>query len=447
MAHEKITSGLQQTMTQAGATGAVTALVRTRLPEPAEENLARIKAQVEGEHLATRRSDLLRAVPRRYDRGEAFCTALQREVTEAHAPIMSGAPNGTSLWLAGAIAVSGTAAEIEDLARHEDVTRIESNPVVEVPRVLRTPLEDSPESVDGSTWGLATIGAPDVWGGYGRGEGVLVGHLDTGVDADHPALAGKVVAFAEFDGAGNQVPTAGPYDTDQHGTHTAGTIVGRTHRGLNIGVAPDARLASALVLPGGSGTFAQVVAGMQWCVAEGVHVINMSLGGPKYTTLWNLPILNAWLSGVVVVASIGNSGQGTSGGPGNDPLCIGVGATHPAEFAAGFSGGQVLPEVSWGPHQLTYIKPDICAPGVRVVSSVGKDGLASFNGTSMAAPHVAGVVALLQSAEPALRGDPYATRALLLGCVEDYGEAGRDPRYGFGRVDARSSAHQAIALR
>ncbi len=120
--------------------------------------------------------------------------------------------------------------------------------------------------------------------------------------------------------------------------------------------------------------------------------------------------------------------------------------TPSSGFTAGFSSGETLVSVPWQIYSLTYIKPDISAPGVQVVSSIPGNEVAAFNGTSMAAPHVTGSAALLLSTEPALQGDPFATRAVLLGTIEDFGEAGRDQRFGFGRVDAHSAAEQTVAL-
>jgi len=250
-------------------------------------------------------------------------------------------------------------------------------------------------------------------------------------------------------------PVGSPtHDSHVHGTHTAGTICGRNWKGINIGVAPEAQVASALVLPGGGGTFAQIVAGMQWTIDQNAHVINMSLGGQGYDPIWNLPVLNTTLSGVLVVASIGNSGHGTSGGPGNDFVALGVGATHPLDGVAGFSGGQTLVGVPWFIYSLTYMKPDLSAPGVQVLSAIPvppgtepEDAeLAAFNGTSMAAPHVAGATALLLSVAPGLQGDPFGVRDILLATIEDYGEAGRDQRFGFGRLDALSAAETAVSI-
>jgi bacillopeptidase F len=445
MAEDKLDSSYVNAVKGVRADKNVTALVRTKLPEPDREILEQVKSMVHTERLATRRADLLRQVAPPEADAPRFRAKLEETRTKAHSKVARAAPQSASLWLADALAVSGTRKEIEELARHEDVVSVEANPVFHVPAPLQTPLEDVPETVDGSAWGVAKIAAPEVWGGLGRGEGVLIGHLDTGVDDTHPALAGKVPFFQEFDGIGNPVASA-PHDSGAHGTHTAGTMVGRTFNGVNIGVAPEARLASALVLPGGTGTFAQIIAGMQWAIGQGVHVINMSLGALGYSTIWNLPVLNSTVAGVLVVASIGNAGHGTSGGPGNVPLVLGVGATNHLDHVAGFSSGQTLVSVPFFIFSLTYQKPDISAPGVQVISSIPGPYIAAFNGTSMAAPHVAGAAALLLSTETALQGDPFTTRAILLGTVEDLGEAGIDQRFGFGRVDARAAAEQSVAL-
>ena len=444
MTDGRLSDGFRAAVAKAGGDEIITALLRTGRAEPDGKALDRLRAAAGAEHLAAGRSDLLRLCAERYGRGEAYRANLRNEARERQARLLDAAPEACGLWLADAVAVSGTPAELLDLARHDDVVRVEANPVFAVPGHRQTPAEDGPAPVRGAAWGVARIGAPDVWGGFGRGDGMLVGHLDTGVDDGHPALAGKVSAFQEFDALGLPV-VATPHDSDAHGTHTAGTIAGRTVRGVNIGVAPGARLASALVLPGGSGTYAQIVAGMQWAIEQGAHVLALSVASPGRDPRWRLPVLNAVLAGVPVVAPVGNGGHGASDGPGNDPLAIGVGATGPDDVVAAFSGGQALC-ARWFGRPLRYGKPDVSAPGVRVLSAVPGGGLAAFNGTSAAAAHVAGAVALLQSATPALRGDPFTTRAVLLGAVRERGETGKDQRYGFGRLDAHAAAVQAAAL-
>ncbi|MBT9288083.1 S8 family serine peptidase [Prosthecodimorpha staleyi] len=302
-----------------------------------------------------------------------------------------------------------------------------------------------------SGWGVRSIGALGVWGAFNaRGAGVRIALLDTGIDPTHPDLAGKIDAWEEFDERGDPVPGSKPYDSDRHGTHCAGIMVGGNANGRWIGVAPEARIAAALVLNGErGGTHAQILAGMEWAINQKVDVINMSLGGlmwgPDVPSTYTSAIMNALRVGIPVVTAIGNEGSQTSGSPGNDILAFAVGATDFLNRAAGFSGGrtQVIrqsPFFSKDLLPLVYSKPDISAPGVAIESSVPGGKWEHFNGTSMAAPHVAGAIALLLSATAIRdRVDP-AERALLLqdlltGSAEELGEAGQNHRFGFGRVD------------
>jgi len=134
-----------------------------------------------------------------------------------------------------------------------------------------------PKTSSDATWGLKRLNVPTMWAHGYDGTGVIVGHLDTGVDGTHPALAGAISDFAEFDFSGNQVQATVPHDSGEHGTHTAGTIVGRlTERGA-FGVAPGARLASALVIEGGQ-VIPRILAGMEWLVSKKVRILSMSAG-------------------------------------------------------------------------------------------------------------------------------------------------------------------------
>src|SRR5262249_40588170 len=132
------------------------------------------------------------------------------------------------------------------------------------------------------TWGISRLNVPALWANGIDGKGVVVGHLDTGVDGSHPALNRAIAAFAEFDMAGNEVPRAKPHDSDEHGTHTAGTIVGRPLSRREFGVAPRARLASALVIEGGQ-VIARILAGLEWIISKNARILSMSLGLRGYT--------------------------------------------------------------------------------------------------------------------------------------------------------------------
>ena len=343
----------------------------------------------------------------------------------------------------------------DELAKLSDeipnIKAVHVNRQLRAPAMMATkPLGVETEDILAATWGLQKINALSAWGVYDkRGEGVKIGLLDTGVDASHPDLAGKVVNWAEFDSHGDHVDSEA-HDSDEHGTHCAGTLVGADTSGRHIGVAPAATVAAALVIDGQTGgTDAQVLAGIDWAVEQKVDVISMSLGGlvmdaetpPTYTEA----ILTCMEAGIPVVAAIGNEGQQTTGSPGNDLFALSVGATDPTDRVAGFSGGrtQIIRESDFIKPEalpLPYSKPDLAAPGVAVYSSVPGGQWKAFNGTSMAAPHVAGGIALLLAATGIRDKELGFERAsliqdLICGSVDDLGECGQDHRYGFGRLD------------
>ena len=318
-----------------------------------------------------------------------------------------------------------------------------------------------------ASWGVLAANGLATWGAYETwGAGVKVAVLDTGIDADHPELRGKVTDWAEFDADGLQVPGSEPHDSDEHGTHCAGTVAGGGGADGEsswtgppwIGMAPAAQIAGGLVLPGGGGTDAQILAGMQWAIDTGADVISMSLGGlqfsPDVVDTYTRTIINANRLGIVVVVAIGNEGNQTSGSPGNDYFAFTVGATDVDDRPAGFSGGrtQAVTESRFIDPRflpLVYMKPEISAPGVAVRSCIPNGEYATWNGTSMATPHVAGAVALLLSATNIRGLVPPEERAhviqdLLIGSVEELGESGQDHRYGFGRLDVLRAIDIAI---
>jgi hypothetical protein len=337
----------------------------------------------------------------------------------------------------------------DEVPQIRDVYR---NRPLQIPSTVKvTRLPDNVQDNKASVWGVHAIGAMAAWGGFdARGRTVKVAILDTGVDSDHPDLQGKLAGFAEFDVDGREVLGAQPRDSDQHGTHVAGTVVGGRESGQWIGVAPEAKILAGLVLDGArGGSDAQVLAGIDWALEQGADVINMSLGGltlgPEVPATYTEAIVTALRAGVPVITAIGNEGSQTSGSPGNDLFAFAVGATDPEDRSAGFSGGrtQVIFESSFISPELLplpYSKPDLSAPGVAVTSAVPGGGYEAFSGTSMATPHVAGAVALLLSATNKLRSVAANQRAfliqdLLMGSVEELGESGQDHRFGFGRLD------------
>ncbi len=251
-------------------------------------------------------------------------------------------------------------------------------------------------------WGLTAIEAPRLWREGVTGTGIRIGHLDTGVDADHAALRGRVAAWAEFDADGKRVTGSVPRDPDGHGTHTAGTLCGAAGRaktgggkagGGPIGMAPAAEICSAMVIEGGR-VLLRILAGMEWVIGEGARVLSMSLGIRGYTPFAVELMVRLREAGVLPVIAIGNEGPGTSRSPGNYPEALSVGAVDRRRRVADFSSSMRFERA------IEPSAPDIVAPGVEIVSARAGGGREVMDGTSMATPHVAGLAALLFSARP-----------------------------------------------
>jgi len=244
----------------------------------------------------------------------------------------------------------------------------------------------------GVSWGLNRMRIPELWDDGLTGEGVLVGHLDTGVDADHPALVGAVNVYAEFDDIGEQIVDAPTQDSGFHGTHTAGLIAGRPIDGTSFGAAPGAMLASASVIEGGD-IPARVIAGLEWSLGQGCRLINLSLGVRGYDPAFSSIMTLLRQRGALPIAAVGNEGPVTSRSPGNYVQVVSVGACNEADGVWTGSSSQTIAH----PRR---VAPDLIAPGERVWSCVPGNRTALLSGTSMAAPHVSGLAALLMEHRP-----------------------------------------------
>jgi subtilisin family serine protease len=254
---------------------------------------------------------------------------------------------------------------------------------------------DKPDA--GPTWGIKALKVEALWAEGLTGKGVLVGHLDTGIDGDHGMLADAIEKAAVFDHVGRERKAGKPpTDSGQHGTHTAGTIAGRPYEKVQAGVAPGARLLSAEVIEGGD-SIARVLGGMDWALRHGARVLNLSLGWPNYTEsfLQIIDVLRA--NECLPVVAAGNDGEGLTRSPGNYAQSLSVGAAMPSGRVAAFSGSEVMTR------ELDSIVPDIVAPGVDIWSAQPEGGFQMMQGTSMATPHVSGLAALLFEACPSAR--------------------------------------------
>lgn len=268
---------------------------------------------------------------------------------------------------------------------------------------------------------MRAVRAPELWAQGLTGEGVTVAHLDTGVDGTHPALADALQEFAEFDRLGRRVmPTPAAWDSGDHGTHTAATIAGRPCKidgvRLNIGVAPQARLLSGMVIEGGN-VIARVLGGMDWALEKKARILSMSLGLRGWMPQFQPLARRMRERGVLCVFAVGNEGVGTSRSPGNYPEVLSVGAIQPNGAVADFSSSQIFPRAE------RPLVPLVLGPGTGIVSAKPGGGLQSMDGTSMATPHLAGLAALLSQAKPNATVD--ALEAALIGASGPVQPAGR----------------------
>lgn len=212
----------------------------------------------------------------------------------------------------------------------------------------------------GVSWALTRLKIPALWDKGLHGEGVLIGHLDTGVDPTHPALLGKIDAFAEFDFLGQRMTNGVTRDTRYHGSHTAGLLVGAPVGGVTFGVAPGAKLASSIVIEGGD-VPARVLGGLDWCVGQGVRVVNLSLGLPGHDDEFSMILQLLRQRNILPVVAVGNEGPQTSRSPGNLPESLSVGAFDEIdEIWLGSSSEQMA-----GPPARTA--PVLIAPGGKSV--------------------------------------------------------------------------------
>jgi len=282
----------------------------------------------------------------------------------------------------------------------------------------------------------ADIDAPEGWGavpalaGFPADGGVKVGIVDTGIAAGHEDLSGKAADCAGVKSFGINLliitlladPTivAGKCaDDNGHGTHVAGTIAARANNGAGVsGVAFNSRLAICKALDSaGSGTVAAISNCIAYLASVGSKVISMSLG----TTAASATLANAVAgasANALLVAAAGNGGDGALNYPAAYPQVVSVAATDRNDARASFS---------------TFNDDvEIAAPGVDVLSTWHDGGYRAISGTSMATPHVAGVAALIAGR---LGGGPAQWRARLDISIDDRGAGGRDPQFGFGRVN------------
>lgn len=363
-----------------------------------------------------------------------------------------------SFWIFNGLSAHVAAEDIPTLAARADVALIREDRYrqwldpTDYPTLQ--PSTDSSVQPTASTisveWGIHQIRADAAWAAFNiTGTGVVVANLDTGVDWQHPALQAVYRGYGHglsnhignwFDATGDAAQY--PIDPFGHGTHVMGSIAGLG----GIGVAPGARWIAARIFDQSGRSYdSWIHAGFQWILAPGgdpalaPDVLNNSWGNslPNDTTFQN-DVRALRSAGIFVIFSNGNNGPtgGSVGSPAALPEAFAVGATDSEDSVAGFS--------SRGPSLLAGVRPHVVAPGVSIRSAIPGGGYADANGTSMAAPHVAGTVALMLSADPSL--SIIDTAFVLTRTASPLSLTIPNNDSGYGRIDAYAAVQSVASV-
>ena len=397
-----------------------------------------------------------------------------------------------SNMLVNALLVTLSKEQITYLAKRSDIAFVYDNPEIFVTPNQRSTENQSLRSA--SEWGIEKIKAPAVWAMGITGKGIVIAGQDTGYDWTHPDLVSAYRGSSKeivkhdyhwFDAIDKASPLNKdtinpcgysikiPCDDDVHGTHTMGTMVGKDISGTSIGVAPGATWIGARNMDRGYGNPFSYLACFDWFLAPrdlsgknpnpllSPHVINNSWSCPtmegclnNHVELFEKAISLLRKAGIMVVVSAGNDG-GSCETMNEIPVTVSgafsVGATRSNDSIASFSSRG--PAIILGKKQ---IKPDVSAPGVSIKSAFPGKKYGLQSGTSMAGPHVAGLAALLFSANPSLIGQVDKVEQIIREtslplyssqvCSNISGGSYPNPVYGYGRIDALAAVKKALSV-
>lgn len=287
---------------------------------------------------------------------------------------------------------------------------------------------NDPYFTNGSQWHLSKIQAPAAWDISTGNTSQIVAVVDTGVNFNHPDLAGKLLSGG-YDFIAND---SDPTDENGHGTAVAGTLSPATNNALGVaGVSWNTPILPIRVLDAsGSGSYSAIANGITYAADHGAKIINLSLGGTTSSTTLQNAVNYAWSKGCVIVAAAGNSGSSSPEYPAACTNVIAVSATDSNDARPSWS--------NYG----SYV--DISAPGTNICTLYGSNQYANWNGTSFSTPVVSGVLALMASTNGNLNNSALVTA--LLNNTDDIGTAGYDAYFGYGRVNAYKAVSAAKAL-
>ncbi|MGC9468007.1 MAG: S8 family serine peptidase [Anaerolineae bacterium] len=383
-------------------------------------------SEIPGASRAARQEGVIRAL-------QAKAEASQRQIRAllAARQAKGKVSHVASFWAFNGLAVTATRDVIQELAARADVAKITPDAI----EITTTQTAGLPEP------NLSVVGAPELWDLGISGQGAVVANMDSGVDVSHPDLSSRWRGGANswFDPYGEHPDT--PVDLSGHGTWTMGVMVGGNEGGTAVGVAPGAEWIAVKIFDDQGGATATAIhQGFQWLLdpdgdpstPDAPHTVNNSwtMASPGCDLEFELDLQSLRAAGILPVFAAGNGGPDpqTSFSPANNPSAFAVGATDNSD--------QVYVVSSRGPSgcgEMEMIFPELVAPGVSIHTTDLYGSYTDATGTSLAAPHVAGGLALLLSAFPA--SSIAEQEAALLNSAVDLGPVGPDNDFGYGRLD------------
>ena len=304
-----------------------------------------------------------------------------------------------------ALVVSVPITSINGLKNNPSVMSVETDVVIKV----------EAQTID---WGIKRTEAPAAWSSNFTGKGVKIAVVDTGIANHEDLVIAGGVSFTSY--------ATSYFDDNGHGTHVAGIIGARNNGYGTVGIAHEASLYAVKVLDNdGSGYLSEVIAGIDWSIANKMDIINLSLGVSTGSSALQQVVDKAYSQGILVVAAVGNTGladgsRDTVNYPARYESVIAVAATDSKDLRASFSS--------------TGSTVEVAAPGVSIQSTYLNNQYVGMSGTSMAAPYVAGSLAILKQAYPTLSN--IELRNKLRKNVVDLGTIGKDTWFGFGLMQA-----------
>lgn len=419
---------------------------------------------------------------------DALKAAALHSQGEALTILSKRAATYQSFFVVNMINITSDVATLQAIAELPSVEKIIENGKFVVSKTFSTPTVNSDKEATpmAGTWGIKKTKADQVWSTLNvTGKGAVIAGQDTGYEWEHAAIKSKYrgwngssadhnynwhdAVHATGSSCGKDSPE--PCDDGEHGTHTMGTMVGGSANGTEIGMAPDAKWMGCRNMNAGNGTLTTYVECFEFFLAptdltnknpdtkKAPHVINNSWGcstsegcnSSNFATM-EQAVTNLRAAGVVVVVSAGNSGSACSTINTPAPIFVGsftVGSTTSSDGISSFSSRG--PVTNYGPSR---ISPDISAPGSDVYSCVPGGGYSNMNGTSMAGPHVAGLVGLIISANPQLAGKVTTIEEIIQSTAQKLtstqtcggvaGSAIPNNTFGHGRIDALAAVTKAI---